>query len=694
MKEQTKFKAGDSITVQPGVDARVERFIGCGGFGEVYAVNTAKGRYALKWFSSAELYDDVRRSCYFSKKYYDLPVNVTWPLVLSEKREDGFGYLMELLDDKYRPLTDLFTGKLHMSASSLTEAAINLTHSLRIIHSVGCFCTDLHDGNIFIDPDSGSIKLIDSEHITDDVPEYARRFHRSDRVSLIESALLSDTTLGFSASDGEHLPRSIRFMAPEYVNGSSESGLLNDRYSLAVILFMMLCRVHPFERLKKPGRAIPVLSDIYSCDTVFIFDEGDSSNAPDPEKDSTIIERWEMLPEYIKKLFRRAFSQAAMKTPARRPADVDWLSALGRMQAEALFCSRCGRCFIPESYDAEYKCPYCGKRRDAQFCLKLYDTFFVPEKGRILRRLHAGLKSYKNCLDPIAEIVAKDHDQTILGLKNLSPDSWTVSVGCEQKEIPPGKIIRLTAGMVCDLGSDCRVETAERKIEPAADDGDTHAAQPEVPDETFAAVPRITIPVFIAVDSSKHDDHERIGVINKTLKDIVESLSRINWSQSGAEFRLAVMEYGSYPDHIRWITGDSMVNPDDLDPDVCFDWKYCDDKLIDLPGALREISGKLKRRGGFLDFEGSWLKPVIFFFTDFEGLTDPTEADLEFIGNNRLLKSAVTLFFTTEKNAVPPEAFRAEPYRLVNSESIISCSSQDAFGLLLSIFKNHTIVYS
>jgi predicted component of type VI protein secretion system len=53
----------------------------------------------------------------------------------------------------------------------------------------------------------------------------------------------------------------------------------------------------------------------------------------------------------------------------------------------------------------------------------------------------------------VAEVTAHPNDPSVLGLKNLSDQSWSlVTVEGEQRELAPGRSIRLVAGLQVRIG--------------------------------------------------------------------------------------------------------------------------------------------------------------------------------------------------------------------------------------------------
>lgn len=90
----------------------------------------------------------------------------------------------------------------------------------------------------------------------------------------------NDNVMGHGQSSG--VLGKARYMAPEVVRGDKTPDKQTDRFSLAVILFMLLVGDHPLEGSKTN---VPALTNKYDkkffgTEPLFIFDEHDSSNKP------------------------------------------------------------------------------------------------------------------------------------------------------------------------------------------------------------------------------------------------------------------------------------------------------------------------------------------------------------------------------------------------------------------------------
>ena len=104
------------------------------------------------------------------------------------------------------------------------------------------------------------------------------------------------------------------YRAPELALDKVKASQYSDRYTLAVMLFMLLTSRHPMEGKKRFSyNANGVMSkelaeELYVANPVFIFNEKDTSNCLDQKRDAAVIELWKEVPDKIKELFQKAFT--------------------------------------------------------------------------------------------------------------------------------------------------------------------------------------------------------------------------------------------------------------------------------------------------------------------------------------------------------------------------------------------------
>ena len=228
---------------------------------------------------------------------------------------------MDLRPDDYKDFSKFLLGKEGFtSITAMTNAALHITAGFRELHLKGYTYQDLHDGNFFINPKNGDVLICDN----DNVSEYGRD----------------------SGIQGK-----ARYMAPEIVAKNAKPNKYTDRFSLSVVLFLLLIKNHPLE-----GKAAcPVCMDtkhersIYGENPVFIFDPTDKSNIPVQGLHKGAIANWPLLPAYLQKEFIKAFSKDVLKNPANRIIEQEWLRIFIRMRSEIFKCS-CGEVYFAVLY--------------------------------------------------------------------------------------------------------------------------------------------------------------------------------------------------------------------------------------------------------------------------------------------------------------------------------------------------------
>ena len=267
----------------------------------MYKVTYDGKKKALKWYKPGALADP-------DAFYENLEKNVKkgspdkaflWPQAITEKTEGSFGYIMDLRPAEYRELTDILVssgGGGFSTFKAIVEAGIRIVSAFRSLYKIGYSYQDMNSGNFFINPKTGAVLICDNDNVAP-----------------------NETYTGIIGTP--------QYMAPEIVIGESKPNTHTDEFSLAVVLFMLLCANHPLE-----GKhwTVPCLTPalekrLYGSDALFIFDPNDDSNRPVKGVHNNVLKRWDFLPQYLKDIFNTAFSHDAITNPNRRVKYLDWL---------------------------------------------------------------------------------------------------------------------------------------------------------------------------------------------------------------------------------------------------------------------------------------------------------------------------------------------------------------------------------
>ncbi len=393
------FQSGDKIPMKNGEEAKIIEKLGEGGQGTVYRVKLSGREYALKWYHKDALPSP-------SKFYKNLENNVVmgapsdaflWPLFISKKHEDSFGYVMELRPSNFFNFSDFLLAKVHFSSlSAAVNAALNITNGFRELHRKGFSYQDLNDGNFFIDPDTGRVLICDN----DNVAPYGEN-------------------LGIAGK--------ARYMAPEVVRNKKKPDIMTDRFSLTVVLFRLLFLDHPLEGrrvLESPCLTEELELKFYGKDPVFIYDKSDDTNRPVRGVHSNAIRFWQLYPEFVRDKFTEALSKDAMAGNCPRPTDNEWQAVFMQLRDRIVICP-CG-CETFLDVDGDSNCINCGMKIPKPIVMhsqKRYKVVLFP--GVKLYRCHidGGSDDYR---EECGEVIRNPNKPTVWGLRNLSDVTWNV----------------------------------------------------------------------------------------------------------------------------------------------------------------------------------------------------------------------------------------------------------------------------
>ena len=283
MKE---FAKGQRIKVASGGELEVIQKLGEGGQGVVYKVKYNGKELALKWYFGNKLNDPDRfyRNIQNNIKKGAPTSAFLWPLEITEYFEESFGYLMELRPPEYKDFSLFLLAKARFSSiSAVVNAALCITNGFRGLHNSGFSYQDLNDGNFFVNPKTGDVLICDN----DNVAEYG-------------------DALGIAGK--------CRYMAPEVVVGKKKPDVHTDRFSLAVVLYLLLFLNHPLEGKKTmcPCLTEELERKFYGTDPVFVWDSNDDTNRPVRGVHVNEIKFWPIYPKFVRDTFEEAFSQEAM----------------------------------------------------------------------------------------------------------------------------------------------------------------------------------------------------------------------------------------------------------------------------------------------------------------------------------------------------------------------------------------------
>jgi DNA-binding helix-hairpin-helix protein with protein kinase domain len=404
--------SGATLKTQGLKTVKVGEKLGEGGQGAVYRVSYDGKPKALKWYNrfnvSPKFYENLENNI---KKGAPAPAFL-WPLDITEKRTcittnkaGEFGYIMDLRPDEYKDFSQFLLAKEKFtSVNALCKAALNIVESFRELHNSGYSYQDLNDGNFFVNPANGEVLICDN----DNVAEYGKN-------------------LGIAGK--------CRYIAPEIVLGKALPSVHTDKFSLAVVLFLLLMYNHPLEgkNAYPPCMTEAIEKKIYGENPVFIFDADDDSNRPVPGINNNAINRWPLYPAYIREKFCEAFSKQALSDPSFRVIEKDWLKLFIRMRGEIYKCSSCGNIFFADPVKSSY-CPDCRTEHFFERRIEFPRWNIAVHKRMKLFACHTDANSddFKTLT---AEIV--QNESGALELKNRGKKAW-LAINALGKQVSKG----------------------------------------------------------------------------------------------------------------------------------------------------------------------------------------------------------------------------------------------------------------
>lgn len=416
-----KFDPGKIIKTDSGAPIKIVKYLASGGQGDVYIVEYGGKQKALKWYNPLALrntdafYENLKHNAEKGSPYKAF----LWPDAVTERINGSFGYIMDLRPDGYYELGKILASPKYSFTSfkSAIDACIAITNAFRKLHNYGYCYAVMHDGNFFIDPETGDVLICDNDNV---VP--------------------SGTNTGVIG-----VPR---YMAPEIVvsNGLTAPDLQSDRYLLSVIIFIILFMGHPLEgaRWLVPCMTDSIAKKLYGSEPLFIFDPDDVSNGPIDNIHVCPTERWKIMPNFLKEMCVKAFSKQSLLEPHKRPRELDWLKVLVRLRNCVVRCS-CGSEMFVDGIGS-YKCDCCEETIEIKNALELPTYSIIALKGTRIYRCQVGVCNIEDALNPVLHVVAKD-DGT-LGVKNLTSDpikAFTPSR--KEKVIEPGMVVPFISGI-------------------------------------------------------------------------------------------------------------------------------------------------------------------------------------------------------------------------------------------------------
>lgn len=390
----SELSKNSTVTLVGGGTATIEKELGRGGQGIVYLVSVEGEKKALKWYINAP--DDAF--------YRNLEHNIMagapsdaflWPEYLTEQQQGSYGYIMRLRPANYYEFGHFLLAKVSFkSFTAMLSAAMKICNGFMMLHRFGYSYQDLNDGNFFIDPQTGDVLICDNDNV---MPQ-------GEKSGIMGKA---------------------RYMAPEIVAGGVPDKY-SDRFSLSVILFMLLYANHPFEGARVV--ACPCMTEsyekrFYGSEALFIYDPDDKSNLPVRGIHQNVIRRWNALPQLLRDTFTREFSQERLRHPNTRMIEQNWEKTIAQVRDQLVTCPHCNEETFVDTTEVRCRCMNCRQTIDLSRRLLI--------GGRSLPLLNHTAIYIDNDNLPDGRVTADAGGFPLI--QNISPEQWTV-------ETPSGKV--------------------------------------------------------------------------------------------------------------------------------------------------------------------------------------------------------------------------------------------------------------
>lgn len=351
-----------------------------------------------------------------------------WPLTLVEDRTIGsYGYVMDLREKRFRSLEDFMARRIEPSFRALLTASWQLADGFLRLHSQGLCYRDISFANVFFDPIVGDVRICDNDNVD---------------VSGTESGSILGTQ---------------RFMAPEVVRREAVPSDRTDRYSLAVLLFYMMMGGHPLDGAKEARIRcldVPALEKLYGFEPLYIFDPDDPSNRPQPGIHDNPIAFHSLYPQQIRDLFLRSFTEG-LHYPAKRVRESEWRRAFARAVDSILPCSAC---HVESFYDADilrsqgaHSCWSCKRVLALMPRIRIGNEVIILSHETRLYGHHIG--AVQDDGSPIADVAQNPDHPTLLGLRNMTSEAWTLTrPDSSIVDVPPGRSVPILSGNKINFG--------------------------------------------------------------------------------------------------------------------------------------------------------------------------------------------------------------------------------------------------
>ncbi len=394
----------------------IAEFIAGGGQGEVYRADFFKEPVAVKWYFANYPEQDKLRARVQMLIRSGAPSDCfLWPFGLVESPQvPVFGYVMPLAMPPFVKLPAIWSEEPRPSMRVLATTGMNLAHCFMQVHAQGLCYRDISDGNLFVDPGTGEVRIADNDNV-------------SERSTACEVA----GTRGY--------------MAPEVVRREAAPSRTSDLHSLAVVLFQILVVQHPLVGKRELQTPLHMGNNhflFYGEKPVFIFDPVDHSNGllPGYREYEPALYYWPIYPQFMRDYFTQAFTAGLRDPENGRVGDAEWRREFARLRDCIYYCPGCGE----ESFlDTDAVKAAGGKMPPCRHCGGVPPVPVHIRFGKNRVVLNADTRLYPHHVDTrrpfdFSQPVAAVNAGPPMALQNLSAQKWVMRTteGATQEILP------------------------------------------------------------------------------------------------------------------------------------------------------------------------------------------------------------------------------------------------------------------
>ncbi len=257
---------------------------------------------------------------------------------------ETFGYLMQFVDlSRYRSVTKIHDPDIFPDAEKLCAMGMNLSTFYHVLgQGTGLCYKDVNEGNIYLNPEDGSVRVIDNDNIG--VPA----------VVTIEGT--------------------DQYRAPEIFTDGCLPDMYTDSYQLATYLLRLFTGAYPLDGrrvqdyCRQHGTTLyerEAQEEMLGRQALFVFHPTDRRNAlpddktnPDYPVYAEQQKHWDRLPPELKAAFTGTFTNLTMANRALRTTAMVWKDTFTRLRGLLTTCPKCKK----KTFGTSGVCYFCGTK--------------------------------------------------------------------------------------------------------------------------------------------------------------------------------------------------------------------------------------------------------------------------------------------------------------------------------------------